>query len=137
MKALNILHQSHDLHAYEAMQFALHDTDLHRTMACGIAGLSHVADSLSAIKHSKVRVVPDDSGLITGYVNEGGAFPRYGNNDSRADDLAVWAAQTFMAETAQTQGPGGRGGDTERAHHHLQRRLWSTHRGQPGRAQGG
>ncbi len=98
MKALNIIHQSHDLHAYEAIQFALHDTDLHRTMACGIAGLSHVADSLSAIKYGKVRVVRDETGLITGYVNEGGAFPRYGNNDARVDDLAVWAAQRFMSE---------------------------------------
>jgi len=98
MKALNILHQSHDRQAYEAIQFALHDTDLHRTMACGIAGLSHVADSLSAIQYGRVRVIRDQSGLITGYANEGGAFPRYGNNDPRADDLAVWAAQAFMAE---------------------------------------
>jgi formate C-acetyltransferase len=86
--ALNIIHYMHDRYCYEAILMALHDRDVLRTMACGIAGLSHAADSLSAIRHARVRPVRDGAGLITDYVVEGD-FPRYGNNDEAADAIAV------------------------------------------------
>ncbi|HXP95289.1 MAG TPA: formate C-acetyltransferase [Telmatospirillum sp.] len=95
VKALNCIHYSHDKYAYERIEMALHDRDILRTMACGIAGLSVAADSLSAIKHAKVHVVRDDKGLAVDYKIEGD-YPAYGNNDDRADDIAVWLTQTFM-----------------------------------------
>lgn len=98
IKALNAIHYMHDKYAYEALQFALLDTNHHKTLACGIAGLSHVADSLSAIKYGKIRVVRNEAGLAVDFVNEGGEFPCYGNNDDRADELAVWATRTFMSK---------------------------------------
>jgi formate C-acetyltransferase len=88
VSALNCIHYAHDRYAYEAALMAFHDREVIRTLACGIAGLSHTADSLSAIKHAKVRVVRDDSGLVVDYQLEG-EFPRYGNNDERADDIAA------------------------------------------------
>ncbi|HEY0845904.1 MAG TPA: formate C-acetyltransferase [Noviherbaspirillum sp.] len=101
IKALNAIHYMHDKYAYEALQFALLDTHHHKTLACGIAGLSHVADSLSAIRHGRIRVIRNEAGLAVDFVNEGGEFPCYGNNDDRADDLAVWATRTFMAKLRQ------------------------------------
>lgn len=101
IKALNSIHYMHDKYAYEALQFALLDTNHHKTMACGIAGLSHVADSLSAIKYGKIRVIRDEAGLAVDFVNEGGEFPCYGNNDDRVDELAVWATRTFMSKLRQ------------------------------------
>lgn len=98
IKALNTIHYMHDKYAYEALQFALLDTEHHKTLACGIAGLSHVADSLSAIRHGRIRVVRNDAGLAVDFVNEGEAFPCYGNNDERVDELAVWATRTFMSK---------------------------------------
>ncbi len=95
VKALNCIHYSHDKYAYERIEMALHDRDILRTMACGIAGLSVAADSLSAIKHAKVSVVRDDKGLAVDYKIEGD-YPAYGNNDDRADDIAVWLTETFM-----------------------------------------
>jgi formate C-acetyltransferase len=86
--ALNIIHYMHDRYAYEAILMALHDRDVLRTLACGIAGLSHAADSLSAIKHARVRPIRDENGLIIDYVTEGD-FPRFGNNDDDADAIAV------------------------------------------------
>jgi formate C-acetyltransferase len=87
----------HDKYAYERIDMALHDYAPLRTMAFGIAGLSVVADSLSAIRHAKVRVVRDGSGLITDYRTEG-EFPQFGNNDNRVDRLAAWTVSTFMSK---------------------------------------
>ncbi|WP_455430576.1 pyruvate formate lyase family protein [Paractinoplanes durhamensis] len=95
--ALNIIHYMHDKYAYERIEMALHDSDILRTMACGIAGLSVAADSLSAIKHATVRVVRNEDGLITDYVTEG-EFPTYGNNDDRADKIATELVEIFMSK---------------------------------------
>lgn len=97
VEALNIIHWSHDKYAYEAIEMALHDTDIVRTMGCGIAGLSIVADSLSAIKHATVTPVRDDTGLVVDYLVEGN-FPRYGNDDDRADDIAATIVHMVMAK---------------------------------------
>ncbi|WP_435541273.1 formate C-acetyltransferase, partial [Azospirillum sp. ST 5-10] len=96
MNALNCIHYMHDKYMYERLEMALHDRDVLRTMACGIAGLSVVADSLSAIKHARVKVVRDERGLASDFVVEG-AYPAFGNNDARVDDIAVWVVETFMA----------------------------------------
>lgn len=93
--ALNVIHYMHDRYAYERIEMALHDRDVRRTMACGIAGLSVAADSLSAIKHARVRAVRDETGLATDYTVEGD-YPAYGNNDDRVDDIAVWLVEEFM-----------------------------------------
>ena len=97
IKALNMIHYMHDKYSYEALEMALHDKerDLLRTMACGIAGLSVVADSLSAIKYAKVKVIRDETGLAVYYKVEGD-FPKYGNDDDRVDDIAVDIVKTFM-----------------------------------------
>ncbi|WP_321345271.1 formate C-acetyltransferase [Breoghania sp.] len=95
VKALNIIHYMHDKYAYERIEMALHDRDILRTMACGIAGLSIAADSLSAIKYAKVHVVRDENGLAVDYRIEGD-YPAFGNNDDRVDDIAVWLTKTFM-----------------------------------------
>ena len=93
--ALNIIHYMHDKYCYEALEMALHDKDILRTMACGIAGLSIVADSFSAIKYAKVKVVRDETGLATDYIIEGD-FPKYGNDDDRVDEIAAQIQKTFM-----------------------------------------
>ncbi len=93
--ALNCVHYMHDKYAYERIEMALHDRTVLRTMACGIAGLSVVADALSAIKHAKVTALRTADGLITEYAIEGD-FPTYGNDDDRADDIAVWVVRRFM-----------------------------------------
>lgn len=95
MDALNIIHFMHDKYSYERIEMALHDRDILRTMACGIAGLSVVTDSLSAIKHAKVSIVRDERGLATDFKIEG-EYPQYGNNDDRADSIAVGLVETFM-----------------------------------------
>jgi formate C-acetyltransferase len=95
VNAMNVIHYMHDKYAYERIEMALHDYAPVRTMAFGIAGLSVVADSLSAIKHAKVKVVRDETGLVTDYKIEG-AFPQFGNNDNRVDHLASWVVSTFM-----------------------------------------
>ncbi|WP_194948182.1 formate C-acetyltransferase [Actinomyces trachealis] len=97
VEALNIIHYCHDRYAYEAIEMALHDSDIIRTMGCGIAGLSIVADSLSAIKYAKVTPVRDETGLVVDYVTEGD-FPIYGNDDDRADDIAATVVHTIMAK---------------------------------------
>jgi len=97
VNAMNIIHYMHDKYAYERIEMALHDYAPVRTMAFGIAGMSVVADSLSAIKFAKVRVVRDDTGLVTDYQTEG-TFPCFGNNDDRVDQLASWAISAFMAK---------------------------------------
>ncbi|MFD5421484.1 formate C-acetyltransferase [Streptomyces sp. NPDC127069] len=93
--ALNVIHYMHDRYAYERIEMALHDRDVRRTMACGIAGLSVAADSLSAIKHAEVTAVRDGTGLATDYVVEGD-YPAYGNNDDRVDAIAVGLVEEFM-----------------------------------------
>ncbi|MEU6309881.1 formate C-acetyltransferase [Streptomyces sp. NPDC047014] len=93
--ALNVIHYMHDRYAYERVEMALHDRDVRRTLACGIAGLSVAADSLSAIKHARVTALRDASGLVTDYRVEGD-YPAYGNNDDRADALAVGLVEEFM-----------------------------------------
>jgi formate C-acetyltransferase len=97
VNAMNIIHYMHDKYAYERVEMALHDYAPVRTMAFGMAGLSVVADSLSAIKHAQVRVVRDSTGLVTDYVTSG-AFPAFGNNDNRVDHLAAWVVTTFMGK---------------------------------------
>ncbi|MFC6353249.1 pyruvate formate lyase family protein [Rothia nasimurium] len=95
VEALNIIHYSHDKYAYESIEMALHDSDIIRAMGCGIAGLSIVADSLSAIKYATVTPVRDETGLIVDYITEGD-FPAYGNDDDRADDIAATIVHTVM-----------------------------------------
>ena len=95
VNAMNIIHYMHDKYAYERIEMALHDYAPVRTMAFGMAGLSVVADSLSAIRYAKVRVIRDQTGLITDYQTEG-EFPQFGNNDNRVDQLATWVVSTFM-----------------------------------------
>jgi formate C-acetyltransferase len=97
VSAMNVIHYMHDKYAYERLEMALHDYAPLRTMAFGIAGMSVVADSLSAIKHAKVKVVRDERGLITDYEIEG-EFPQFGNNDNRVDHLASWLVTTFMGK---------------------------------------
>ena len=95
VSALNVIHYMHDKYAYERLEMALHDYAPLRTMACGIAGMSVVADSLSAIMHAKVKVMRDKTGLVVDYATEG-EFPTFGNNDNRVDHLAAWLVSTFM-----------------------------------------
>ena len=102
IKALNIIHYMHDKYSYEAIEMALHDREILRTMACGIAGLSVVADSLSAIKYAKVKVIRDANGLAVDYQVEGD-FPKFGNDDDRVDQIAVQVVKTFMNKLRKYQ----------------------------------
>lgn len=95
VNTLNLIHYMHDKYFYEAAELALIDTDVRRTFATGIAGFSHVVDSISAIKYAKVKIVRDESGFPIDFETEG-EFPRYGNDDERADEIAVWLLKTFM-----------------------------------------
>jgi len=97
VNALNVIHYMHDKYAYERIEMALHDYAPFRTMAFGAAGMSVVADSLSAIRHAKVRVVRNEKGLVTDYQTEGD-FPKFGNNDNQVDHLASWTVSTFMSK---------------------------------------
>jgi formate C-acetyltransferase len=97
VNAMNIIHYMHDKYAYERLEMALHDYAPLRTMAFGMAGMSVVADSLSAIRYARVRVIRDETGLVTGYETEGDS-PQFGNNDNRVDGLASWLVSTFMAK---------------------------------------
>ena len=97
VSAMNAIHYMHDKYAYERIEMALHDYAPLRTMAFGIAGMSVVADSLSAIKYAKVKVIRDDTGLIVDYEIEG-EFPLFGNNDNRVDHMAAWLVSTFMGK---------------------------------------
>ncbi len=97
---LNLIHYMHDKYNYEAAEMALIDTDVRRTFATGIAGFSHVVDSLSAIKHAKVRTIRDESGMVVDFETVGD-FPRYGNDDDRADEIAVWLLKTFLHKIKQ------------------------------------
>ena len=95
LKSLNAIHYMHDKYSYEALEFALHDRNIIRTMACGIAGLSVVADSLSAIKYAKVKVIRNEQGLAVNYEVEGD-YPKYGNDDDRVDEIAVNLVKEFL-----------------------------------------
>jgi len=97
VNTLNAIQYMHDKYFYEAAEMALIDTDVRRTFATGIAGFSHVVDSLSAIKYAKVKVIRDEDGMIADFETEG-EFPRYGNDDDRADDIAVWLLKTFLTK---------------------------------------
>ncbi|MFI0966293.1 formate C-acetyltransferase [Streptomyces sp. NPDC021080] len=98
--ALNVIHYMHDKYAYERIEMALHDHPVHRFMACGIAGLSVAADSLSAVKYARVRVIRDATGLAVDYETEGD-YPAYGNNDDRADAIAVGLVDSFMTKVRE------------------------------------
>ena len=95
VKTLNLIHYMHDKYFYEAAEMALIDTDVRRTFATGIAGFSHVVDSISAIKYAKVNIIRDETGFPLEFKTEGD-FPRYGNDDDRADEIAVWLLKTFI-----------------------------------------
>lgn len=95
VNTLNIIHYMHDKYSYEKLQMALHDREVKRYFATGIAGLSVVADSLSAIKYAKVTPIRDEDGLVVDYKVEG-EFPKYGNNDDRVDEIAVEIVRSFM-----------------------------------------
>ena len=102
IKALNAIHYMHDKYSYEAIEMALHDKDIIRTMACGIAGLSVVADSLSAIKYAKVKVIRDETGMAVDYEIEGD-FPKFGNDDDRVDQIAVDIVKKFLHKLQRHQ----------------------------------
>ena len=95
VNTLNLIQYMHDKYYYESALMALIDTEVRRTFATGIAGFSHAVDSLSAIKYAKVKTVRDEDGIVTEYETEGD-FPKYGNDDDRADDIAVWLLRTFL-----------------------------------------
>jgi formate C-acetyltransferase len=97
VNCLNLIHYMHDKYYYEAAELALIDTNVRRTFATGIAGFSHVVDSLSAIKYAKVKAIRNADGIATDFEIEGD-FPRYGNDDDRADDIAVWLLDTYMTK---------------------------------------
>lgn len=100
VNTLNLIHYMHDKYFYEAAELALIDTDVRRTFATGIAGFSHVVDSISAIKYAKVNIIRDETGFPLEFKTEGD-FPRYGNDDDRADEIAVWLLKTFMKKIRQ------------------------------------
>ena len=102
IKALNAIHYMHDKYSYEAIEMALHDREILRTMACGIAGLSVVADSLSAIRYAKVKVIRDETGLAVDYEIEGD-FPKFGNDDDRVDEIAVCVVKRFLQKLQKHQ----------------------------------
>ena len=102
VNTLNVIHYMHDKYSYEKLQMALHDRDVFRTMACGIAGLSVCADSISAIKYAKVKPIRNEEGIAVDFEVEGD-FPRYGNDDDRADDIAAWLVESMMNKIRQNK----------------------------------
>lgn len=100
VNTLNVIHYMHDKYSYESSQMALHDTEILRTMATGIAGFSVTIDALSAIKHAKVKTIRDEDGLVVDYEIEGD-YPKYGNNDDRADDIGIELLENFMTKVQQ------------------------------------
>ena len=102
VNTLNVIHYMHDKYSYESLQMALHDRDVFRTMACGIAGLSVCADSLSAIKYAKVKPVRDENGIAVDFEVEGD-FPKYGNDDDKVDDIAVYLVESMMNKIRQNK----------------------------------
>ena len=100
ISTLNVIHYMHDKYCYERIQMALHDEEILRTSACGLAGLSVIADSLSAIKYAKVKPIRNEAGLITDFEIEGD-YPKFGNNDPRVDDIAVSVVKNFMKKLSR------------------------------------
>ena len=127
VNALNIIHYMHDKYCYEKSQMAAHDKDVKRWFATGIAGLSVVADSLSAIKYAKVKAIRDDRGIVVDYEVEGD-FPKYGNDDDRVDAIASEIVHTFMTYIKGKPYLPRRYSDNLDLNDHLQRRLWQKHR---------
>ena len=128
--AMNCIHYMHDKYFYERLEMALHDRDILRTMAFGIAGLSVVADSLSAIKYAKVRVVRDDTGLAIDYIIEGTGsqrVPQFGNNDDRVDSIAADSSRGSCRRFASIR-PIGSDAHAKRADNHLERGLRQAYR---------
>ena len=132
VNAMNVIHYMHDKYAYERIEMALHDYAPLRTMAFGMAGLSVVADSLSAIKHAKVTVVRDETGLVTDYVTEG-EFPVFGNNDNRVDHLASLGRQHLHGQAAEVPDLPQRAPHAVDPDDHVERRLRQGDRQHPGR----
>ncbi len=130
--ALNCIHYMHDKYAYERIEMALHDQEILRTMACGIAGLSVVADSLSAMKYATVRPVRDETGLVVDYIVEGD-FPTFGNDDDRVDAIAVDLVESLHGQDPQAADLPRLAPHPVGADDHLQRRLRQAHRQHPGR----
>ena len=135
VSAMNVIHYMHDKYAYERIEMALHDYAPLRTMAFGIAGMSVVADSLSAIKYAKVKVIRDETGLIVDYETEG-EFPLFGNNDNRVDHIATWLVTTFMAKLRKYPDLPERAAHPVGADDHLERRLRQGDRQHARRAHG-
>jgi formate C-acetyltransferase len=102
VNTLNVIHYMHDKYSYEKLQMALHDRDVFRTMACGIAGLSVCADSLSAIKYAKVKPIRNEEGIAVDFEVEGD-FPKYGNDDDRVDEIAAWLVESMMNKIRQNK----------------------------------
>ncbi len=136
VNAMNIIHYMHDKYAYERVEMALHDYAPLRTMAFGIAGMSVVADSLSAMKYAKVRVVRDETGLITDYQTEG-TFPVFGNNDNRVDQLAVWLVTHLHEQAEKTPDLSQGAPHPVDPDDHVERRLRQGHRQHARRASPG
>ena len=136
VNTLNLIQYMHDKYYYEAAEMALIDTDVRRTFATGIAGFSHVVDSLSAIKYAKVTPIRDETGLIIDFKTEGD-FPRYGNDDDRADDIAVWLLGKLPGEDQEAPHLPRFRADDLHPDHHLQRRLRQGDRQHAGWPQGG
>ena len=124
---MNVIHYMHDKYAYERVEMALHDYAPLRTMAFGMAGMSVVADSLSAIRYAKVRVIRDETGLVTDYETEG-EFPQFGNNDNRVDQLASWLVSTFMSKLRKYPDLSKRDAHSIDPDNHLERRIRQKHR---------
>ena len=136
VNAMNVIHYMHDKYAYERIEMALHDYAPLRTMAFGMAGMSVVADSLSAIKYAKVKVVRDETGLVTDYQTEG-EFPMFGNNDNRVDHLADLGGQHVHEQAAEVPDLSQRAAHAVDPDHHLERGLRQGDRQHAGRpAQG-
>ena len=131
VNVLNLIQYMHDKYYYEEAEMALIDTDVRRTFATGIAGFSHVIDSLSAIKYAKVKVVRDENGLATGFETEGD-FPKYGNDDDRADEIGVWLLKTFL-EMIKKRHTYRNSEYHLHPDHHLQRGVRQVHRRSAGR----
>ena len=127
VNAMNVIHYMHDKYAYERLEMALHDYDPLRTMAFGMAGMSVVADSLSAIRYARVRLIRDESGLVMDYESEGD-FPVFGNNDNRVDQLASWAGQHIHEQTEEVSHLQGRCSHSVDSDHYIKRGLRQEYR---------
>ena len=127
VNAMNVIHYMHDKYSYERIEMALHDYAPVRTMAFGIAGLSVVADSLSAIRYARVKVIRDETGLVVDYQTEGD-FPKFGNNDNRVDQLAAAVVSHVHEQAAKVSDLPQRHSHPIGADHHVERCLRKEHR---------